>query len=103
MDRAEAIGALKGLCMLSGTYAKEALDIAISALQEQECKENPKPLTLDELRQMDGEPVWAKFKTMSPLWGLCVRGWIRTGSGFHFRADVYEAEYYRVKPKEAQS
>lgn len=35
-----------------------AYDMAISALQEQDERENPKPLTLDELRGMDGEPVW---------------------------------------------
>lgn len=32
--------------------------MAISALREQEERENPKPLTLDELREMDGEPVF---------------------------------------------
>lgn len=29
-----------------------------SALREQEERENPKPLTQDELKLMDGEPVW---------------------------------------------
>lgn len=32
--------------------------MAIDALREQEERENPKPLTLDELRKMGGEPVW---------------------------------------------
>lgn len=36
--------------------------MAISALREQEERENPKPLTLDELREMDGEPVWIRAK-----------------------------------------
>ena len=40
----------------------EALDMAISALRQQEhFREGTKkvePLTLDEMRQMDGEPVW---------------------------------------------
>lgn len=31
---------------------------AIEALREKAEQENPKPLTLDELREMDGEPVW---------------------------------------------
>lgn len=35
-----------------------ALEIAISALHAQQEVENPKPLTLDELREMDGEPVY---------------------------------------------
>lgn len=31
---------------------------ALEALREKVERENPEPLTLDELRQMDGEPVW---------------------------------------------
>ena len=37
---------------------REALTMAISALREQEEREDSKPLTLDELQGMDGEPVW---------------------------------------------
>ena len=37
----------------------DAVDMAISALRQQETVENHnKTLTLDELRKMDGEPVW---------------------------------------------
>lgn len=43
----------------------EAIDMAISALRQQEhFREDTKkvePLTLDELRKMDGEPVWIRF------------------------------------------
>ena len=43
----------------------EALDMAISALRQQdhfhEVTKKVKPLTLDELRQMDGEPVWCEI------------------------------------------
>lgn len=35
-----------------------ALDIAIQALQEKLNRTPPQPLTLDELRGMDGKPVW---------------------------------------------
>ena len=42
----------------------DALDMAISALRQQEtvakCNGLNEPLTLDELRQMDGEPVWVQ-------------------------------------------
>ena len=42
----------------------EALDMAIAALRQQETVTNRnglnEPLTLDELRQMDGEPVWVQ-------------------------------------------
>lgn len=36
----------------------EANRIAITALREKAEREDPKPLTLEELRQMDREPVW---------------------------------------------
>ena len=37
----------------------EAVDLAISTLRQQEHDRN-EPLTLDELRQMNGEPVWVQ-------------------------------------------
>ena len=44
------------------TILREALDMAISALREQDAADidvgNNEPLTLDELRTMDGEPVY---------------------------------------------
>ncbi len=39
---------------------EDALYMAITALHKQAEAEN-KPLTLDELRKMDGEPVWIVF------------------------------------------
>ena len=48
----------------------DALDMAISALRKQdhfrEVTKKVEPLTLDELRQMDGEPVWI---VEDPDWG----------------------------------
>ena len=40
--------------------AREMFEIAAVALREKAEREDPKPLTLEELRQMDGEPVWIK-------------------------------------------
>ena len=53
----------------------EALDMAISALRQQEhfreVTKKVEPLTLDELRKMDGEPVWVEFQDGSGgCWGL---------------------------------
>ena len=46
------------------TILREALDMAISALRRQDqCREATKkvePLTPDERRKMDGEPVWVQ-------------------------------------------
>ena len=47
------------------TILREALDMAISALRHQGQERNA-PLTLDELREMDGEPVWI---VEEPDWG----------------------------------
>ena len=51
----------------------EALDMAISALRQQETVTNRnEPLTPEELRQMDGEPVWCEIciKGQSPFCGI---------------------------------
>ena len=55
MTREEAIEAIKCNWPDSRyTILREALDMAISALRQQEHDRN-EPLTLDELRKMDGE------------------------------------------------
>ena len=38
----------------------EAMLMAIAALREKAEREDPRPLSLKEMRQMDGEPVWIK-------------------------------------------
>ena len=63
MTREEAIEAIKCNWPDSRyTILREALDMAISALRQQEhfreVTKKVEPLTLDELRKMDGEPVW---------------------------------------------
>lgn len=93
---------------------KDALDMAISVLSEKDERENPKPLTLDELRQMDGEPVFLvdlvhKSDPEEPdLWG----GWIvfshHSDNGFiprshgWFGVSGYGKTWlaYRNRPKE---
>ena len=58
MTREEAIEAIKCNWPDSRyTILREALDMAISALRQQEQQPND-PLTLDELRKTDGEPVY---------------------------------------------
>ncbi len=39
----------------------EAVGLAVNALRTQLEAENGAPLTLDELRKMDGEPVWIEY------------------------------------------
>ncbi len=42
-------------------YQEKAVKFAITALRAQIEAEQNKPLTLEELREMDGEPVWIVF------------------------------------------
>lgn len=44
------------------TLALEANRAALAALREKQERENPKPLTEDDLRQMMGEPVWCVYE-----------------------------------------
>ena len=53
-------------------YIGEALNMAIAALQEKAERENPAPLTIEELRQMDGEPVWVADLINQGHSGYCV-------------------------------
>ena len=51
------------------TILREALDMAISALRQQETVTNRnEPLTPDELRKMDGEPVYSVEITGREEW-----------------------------------
>lgn len=90
-----------------------AYDIAIDVLREQEERENPTPLTLDELRQMDGEPVWLETGEVSIGEQICGSWEIfigRESAIYYFtrRKRGFFAEHYgktwlayRSKPKEA--
>lgn len=52
---------------------EDALWMAISSLRQQDhFREVNKALTLDELRQMDGEPVWWWNKSAKPVCTICV-------------------------------
>lgn len=61
MDRKEAILRIKehmkhhGIGKYPHLKLKEALDMAIAALSQPN-----EPLTLEQLREMDGEPVWVQ-------------------------------------------
>ncbi len=105
-------------------HYKEALGLALAALRAQQERENPKPLTLDDLRQMDGEPVWviyseeaAKtipwFKPLA-LWALVEvtqeESIILTNSLYWRTKYVYDGDLeddditiYRHKPKEEKT
>ena len=73
MTREEAIEAIKCNWPDSRyTILREALDMAISALRQQEhfrdLTKKVEPLTLEELRKMDGEPVYCVEITGREEW-----------------------------------
>ena len=102
MNREEAIEAIKCNWPDSRyTILREALDMAISALRQQDVADKDvgknEPLTLDELRKMDGEPVWcvslgAKL-SRGDGWYIGVNNWYMGGYGKTWLA-------YRQKPEE---
>lgn len=94
-------------------YIGEALDLALEALREKAEREDPKPLTIEELRQMDGEPVWVKNKNAINYEGeWCVIQVLRDRLHFEalipgiedmwYQSSTYSKEWiaYRHKPKE---
>lgn len=100
MTREEAIEAIKCNWPDSRyTILREALDMAISALRQQECVGDVnKSLTIDELRQMNGEPVWcvslgAKLSRGDGWYIVGVNNWYMGGYGKTWLA-------YRQKPEE---
>lgn len=62
MTTAESIHIYQNSRLQSESFTPEAVTAAyvagLAALQEQAERENPAPLTTDELRQMDEQPVW---------------------------------------------
>ena len=80
----------------------EAVRLSLEALREKAERENPQPLTLEELRQMDGQPVWIDD------WWEDSHGWeLSMDAADYFEGERRtEKEYgsiwvaYRHKPKE---
>lgn len=70
MTKEEAIHIYENCRLVTEFFTEEAVTAAyiegLAALRAQQEAESPKPLTLDELREMDGEPVWI---VEYPDWG----------------------------------
>ena len=91
-----------------------AIELSIIALTEKADRDNPQPLTLDELRKMDGQPVWVVYDDNSADWVLVSIGVTRCstedvffifntgGSKRYIDIAHYVKCAYRYPPKEAQ-
>ena len=110
MTREEAIEAIKYNWPDSRyTILREALDMAISALREQDVAdknvEKNEPLTPDELLEMDGEPVYIVDGDVAwwDIVSFSLQGWLYLVKGKQFRYSRYgEWLAYRQKPEEVQ-
>lgn len=123
MTRKDAIEAIKCNWPDSRyTILREALDMAVKALEDdnhfREVTKKVEPLTLDELRKMDGEPVWVSVSNnwresgVSEGWCIVrfhseddrVRVYVydtRHGARFFAQQDYGESWLaYRQKPEE---
>ena len=79
-------------------YREKALTMAVSALREQEERENPKPLTIEDLKQSEGRSVWWDW---CGEYCLCKKEYVVTSNGtFSFNFVVNNGNAYRNKPKE---
>ena len=74
MTRERAAELLSEVTVLDDPEMAEAHRVAISALRQQEhfreVTKKVEPLTLEELRQMDGEPVWVVYGEDECMWAL---------------------------------
>lgn len=80
MTRERAAELLSEVTVLDDPEMAEAHRVAISALQ-QKGQERNAPLNLDELRQMDGEPVWVQF--------------LHNKIGYWYLIDCHNSEFIR--------
>lgn len=106
MTREEAIRRIKDHIKVHhiGEYPHiriaEALNMAIAALRAQQEAEKNEPLTLEELREMEGEPVWLNIA--GGVWGLVDTDddvvWLDRGGSIDIR--LLAGKAYRHKPKE---
>lgn len=82
--------------------ALEANRAALAALREKQERENPKPLTLEELRQTkEPTPVWREDEYCGMLC-LAQTGVVMVPSGICYDAKMLAGHLYRHKPQEVQ-
>ena len=77
----------------------KAIDFAITALKEREQLDNSKPLTIEDLKQLECRSVWWDW---CGEYCLCKKGYVVTSNGtFSFNFVVKNGNAYQSKPKEA--
>ena len=83
-----------------------AIKDGVEALRAQQQSAKNDPLTLEGLREMDGEPVWVQcgsspFTPNGGYYCLCDKGHITTPAGTWYMVDeIPHWIFYRHKPEE---
>lgn len=103
---AEALAEIEYYAGFSGKTAavhavSDACEISVAAMRRLAELENNNPLTLEEVRQMDGEPVWDNFlmEWCLVMMDLCGgKGAVKYFDGGFNR--LSERRFYRRKPEE---
>lgn len=72
------------------TLMMEVSKLAVKALEAMQERMNPQILTLDELKQMDGEPVWVVDRYGNGRWAIVSFGLLSVYNGL---------DAYRHKPE----
>ena len=73
---------------------RDACKLAVEALKEQQARQNPKPLTMEEMWAMLEEPVWVAVKDSDfGYWSIMSRTLMGLAGGY---------TAYRYKPEEKQ-
>ena len=106
MTADEAIGILTGAqtMVLNRDPDKfvQAANRAILALDSERQRKDPQPITIEELRQMDGEPVWVhNLEVGKSFWALAYKDVVSNRLGwmdYYGYGKIWVA--YRHKPKE---
>lgn len=86
----------------------DACKMALDALRAQQERENPEPLTLEQLRDMPGEPVYIVLLYENNSWWIVIRGVngrkLTADYGGWFDLKDYGETWiaYRQKPKEGK-
>lgn len=112
MTKSEMWNTVVGVIMGSQLQYKdkrELIDFVRHVEADQEAREDPQPLTIEELRQMDGEPVWVvewnhwalvSVEEIRKLGEIPFLRCVMYGVEHCYNADVQNIHCYRHKPKE---
>lgn len=102
MDRKEAILRIKdhmehhGIGKYPHLKLKEALDMAIAALSQQN-----EPMTLEQLREINGEPIYVTTKNYGDGW--CILNWHGVNKSYTYFSRTGTSEGMTATPLSAKT